>query len=353
MNNLLEILETQREGFIKELGNAPTPEIREAFRAEVEAVDAKIQAEKARQEEEQQKVEEVAQTVSDALDTIEIGGLTFNIRQLTKGEDEAQIVRAALINIGTANAQKFLREISTVKADMEAKLAAKDTVINTLNAEVDSLKEDNAGLADSFDEMAQTIKEREEKLAEQEKEISRLNSHVDDLRGQIAMGNARPIIDITTQAGLAEVAQRLKEKQEKDEKKAQEEKEAAKPRVYNVRPGDLKTSFYIANLATTGEEIEIRPWTELKSKYVVLESEAEVSRFREAEAVKVSEATENNLSLVVDTPKVESPRFQNDIGLASDGEGLQSGAGFVGGYVTQEAFDALTRRVEALEAVRV
>lgn len=140
-------------------------------------------------------------------------------------------------------------------------------------------------------------------------------------------------------------------------KKAQE----AKPKIYNVRQGDDKQSFYIANLVDTDEEITIR-WLDM-GRYVQLTDE-EAARFREAREAEKAAAVES----VPETPSDDAgvavpPAFQSEVSEAAEVGGDTStsqdvsdvGAGVAseGLAVSREEFEALVKRVEKLEGANV
>lgn len=138
-------------------------------------------------------------------------------------------------------------------------------------------------------------------------------------------------------------------------KKAQE----AKPKIYNVRAGDNKTSFYIANLAETDEEIRI-PWMDI-GRYVQL-SDEEAARFRqEREAEKaaavesVPEAPSDDAGIAVPPAFQEVPEAAEVGGnetASQDVSDVGAGVASEGLAVSREEFEALVKRVEKLEGVQ-
>jgi len=289
-------------------------------------------------------VDDATKSISST-DTISIGGEEYTIDDLVSGADEGIILRQYL--------RQIKMQVTETASRWANEMGAKDDAIAQLKSELGAVKLERDDLASKRDA---AVREAEEARAE----VERLNNHVDDLRKQIAVGAtaAATVIDIESDVDLEAVAKRLKEKKEAADKAAREAAEAAKVRIYDVQPGDLRQSFYVAKRADTDEAIEIRPHYAINN-YVVLSNE-EAARFREeynaaqkALVESVPESTEETGEDVSEGVKVP-PTFQDSETSEMGGDSTVQevhGESATGGMESLEArVKLLEQKVAKLEA---
>lgn len=292
----------------------------------------------------QQVVSSVTQGIANT-DAINVSGNEYTLDDLVPDPDARMIMRQYL--------RQIKMQVTEQVTNWANEMSEKDNTIAQLKSELGALTLERDDLASKRDA---AVKESDEWKAE----VSRLNEHIDDLRKQIAVGatTAAKVIDIETDADLEAAAQRLREKKEAAEKAAREAAEAAKIRVYDVQPGDLRKSFYVAKRADTDEAIEIRPHYAINN-YVVLSNE-EAARFREeynaaqkALVESVPESTEETGEDASEGVKVP-PTFQDSETSEMGGDSTVQevhGESATGGMESLEArVKLLEEKVAKLEA---
>lgn len=160
-----------------------------------------------------------------------------------------------------------------------------------LKLEAQTLKAENAIRIEELQASYQIKAERDEF----ERKLQAAGNEIESLKNQLAAAQVKdkPVVTNMDSGALAEAIRLANE---------------AKPRIYNKRAGDSRTSFYLANLLENDEEISI-PWTRI-GQYVEA-SEAEVQRFQsEREANKdipdvageVTEVPTDELAVTIEVP---------------------------------------------------
>lgn len=234
---------------------------------EEEAAKIQYQIEQMSQEAQQQEI------VDSVLDensgyAISAGGYEADFRALAAGETEYQIL-AITTQMYIADIEaKHASVLQALKDGYEAQLAQVKDELSQTQADLSDVR---SKLDAATTEITNITLERDTAVSEKKA----LAAQVEELSKQS---------HATTYASNIDGSEKLKELNAK--------LEASRIPVYDVVAGDLKTSFYRAKLAETGEEIEIRPHYLIKSKYREVTAE-EAATFRaqaEAETVAAMES---------------------------------------------------------------
>lgn len=240
------------------------------------------------------KVEESQTEIAYIMDTLNVDGITM--RQLCKGEEEYQLLRAV---VQEAMMQRDERRLNENK-ELDQKNAHLKAEKEELQRQYDELYEENSKQRHEIHQMQVSLddanKKRDAAVAELEatqKEVERLNSQVDDLRKEIAVGD---VVDVKTID--------VKESLEQYKKKIQEE-QANKIPVYNVEPLDFKRSRFRAMLAENDQTIEYGWMEESKYREVTAEEAESFRRAAEEERHNADMAQRDELE-EVKTPTEES-----------------------------------------------
>lgn len=183
-------------------------------------------------------------------------------------------------------------------------------------------------------------------LDEANQEIARLKSQIEDLQTEKALGakQAIKVVDTRTLREQYEEAKRIEAEQARKEL---EEREAAKPAIYNVQNADPSGKELTAILAETGETITF-PYLQ-KGRYRVV-SEADAATFRAAYLERQAEIERNhaNHPQPGDMEEVEptAPRVEEDVPADRVAETTPSMAGT---FITEERIASIEERLAAAE----
>lgn len=292
--------------------------------------------------------------VAYVLDNLMIGDTNVREFFLNSNEELAAVsyavVREAIQGVLVEREQYWKEQHDQIQAQFELERTQKEA------AQENEAKasEANSSLVAQIRDAALKLDDAESKrdaavrLAEEkDAEIERLNKEVAELKKQLSVA----AVAAPKAVDAGESYRLWKEQRQKEE--------AERPAIYNVRPGDPKTTFYLANLASTGEEIRI-PWMTIKSYREV--SAEEAPQFR------ISEESERDNEDLAQPESVEEasdltpPTWQFPTEEESSGEttGHELAQGDVAGStaekaeaeVTRAEFEELKRRVAALEVTK-
>lgn len=313
---------------------------------------------------EHENVEANQQEVAYLMDNMDLDGMSmrdmFKNESAEAAEAAYQFLRIAVQNTMLQRDEQWMARNKELEERLATETAAKDAAV----AKADEMGEKNAELVTQLRDVKGMLEDAEAKrdaaaaqLEEAKAEVTRLIGHVDDLRKQIAVGavNMAKVID------PAEALAHYKEQKriaEEEKRLAEEAREAAKPAIYNVRWGDHKRSFYLANLAETDEEIRI-PFLTIKSYREVSAEEAPQFRLRAEESQRADEnlaqpeGVEEGNDLT--PPTWQFPEGEEAAAEESTTDGLAeeqlagSSVETAEGTITRAEFEELKRRVSALE----
>jgi septal ring factor EnvC (AmiA/AmiB activator) len=271
-----------------------------------------------------------------------VGGFTANFRELAAGEDEYQALAVTTKLYIEQMENEHASELKAVKASYESQLEASENRIDQLEEELDQTRNDladaRAKLENAMNQITDLTAERDAAISENEA----LKKQIEELRAKLT---EKPVVtNLDGAAELAAIKERI---------------EAKKPKIYNVRPGDLKSSFYLANLVETDEEITI-PWTQL-SKYKEVSAEeaatfrAQIEAEKKAVLESVPEVSEDVTTLEAPElfPPSQDTHDTETVGQSEGVAGDTSVSQVVGAAeaVTREEFEALVKRVDELEGI--
>lgn len=289
------------------------------------------------------RMEHEEEIVSNAADptasfTLAVDGYESDFRALAGDEDKYQYLSITTQLYLSKIEHEHELEIKALRASYESEIEAADNRTASVEAELDQSREDLADTRKKLENAINQVGDGESERENLKREVEILRKQVSELREQIT---EKPVAqtNIDGRESLAELKAKI---------------EAKKIPVYNVRAGDHKTSFFIAQRVDTGEEIEIRPYYEFKAKYREITDPNEIERFRsEYEASKAEVVDESvEIPVSVEPPAIEfqpSELAPETVGEpVSDGTG-ESGVLGGGGEVTRAEFEALAKRVKDLE----
>lgn len=328
-------LEQKETGLQAQLEQTTTNEAKEKIVNEINILTSALNERRELLSKHEQR-EAIVAEASDPLSSFSLsaGKFVADFRALTKGEDEYQMASVTTRLYLDQLEREHKAEIKAIENSFYADLAAASEKNDALEGELEQTRADLADVRGKLEIANNKITDLEIERDSAVKEAEALRKQVEELRLQITeKPNVATNLDGASE--LAEINARL---------------EAKKIPVYNVRAGDHKTSFYLAQLAETGEEIEIRPYYDLKSKYREV-SDEEAARFQsELEAAKpdVPEAEELVSSdlVVEDTTIPLPPQFQIDTiqEYTVDGEVDAEETPIDGGRRENEAWEAWVER---------
>lgn len=287
----------------------------------------------------------VAQEMAYILDNLRVGDDSIQDFFLNLTEDRAKmsyaVVRDAVQRLLMEREQYWKEQHDQIQSQFELERSQKE---EAQEREVKA-SEANSSLVAQIRDAALKLEDAESKrdaavrLAEEkDAEIDRLNKEVAELKKQLSVNTVAAPKAVDT----GESYRLWKEQRQKEE--------AERPAIYNVRPGDQKTTFYVANLASTGEEIRI-PWMTIKSYREV--SAEEAPQFRVSQEPERDNEDMAQPESVEETSNLKPPSFPNEEEEGrqlAEGDVAGSSAETATGEVTRAEFEELKRRVAALEA---
>lgn len=234
----------------------------------------------------EQRVEESQAEIYNALDNLRVGDKSLRELFLNTTEEEAEAAYQLVSAVWKQETAEIVEKHLAAYQELEQQLSQERKEKSELQARYDELYEEHAEQRKTLNEVRFELEEANAKrdaaanqLQEANEQIKQLSGQIDDLRKEIAVGatNAPKVIDVKD----------AYENYLEQKKKA----EASRPAIYNKRWKDeLKKTVYLANLAETGEEIEI-PHLEINKYREVTAAEAEVFR-AEYEAKRAQESVQ-------------------------------------------------------------
>lgn len=301
------------------------------FQSEVGTAEAKLAAKMAELGDLEDVAEQAQEQAFQALDNIVIGTETVELTALTTDEYSAQLIRIAITELLTKQAEQHYQIVRRLEESqsrqvesLEKKLEESENAAAALEAKADELSENLFTMQNERDD---ALTKRDAAVAQAEE----YKAEVEKLRQQIAE-SAKPA------------------QPSEDGKAALERWKASRTPIYDKEwtdPQNRKT--YKAKLAATGEPITFGFLEAGKYREV---SADEVSQFRQSLEAEPSEAEPVQEVAVPSVPLVEELQFPSYEEANTDVDGLveaDAGAQVAGTEVTREEFQALVKRVEALE----
>lgn len=246
--------------------------------------------------------QEIVEEAQNPESSYYLKGVDF--RRATKGDDEYAAITAA-VRLTIAEMQQDFR---AVKSTLEATNAHNEALIQNFRDQVHHSSIERDDYKSKWEAATAALTERENEIETLQLEAAAYVREIESLKAQVSeLQNAvQTPAEIDSYDQLNDAIARLKAKQEEEDRAREVEKEAAKPRIYGVRPMDAMTTGYLANLALTDEQIIIKPHWDI-NKYVVLTDE-EAARFREEH--QAQEPMETSIELV-EAPAI--PDFREDV----------------------------------------
>ncbi|OPG91324.1 hypothetical protein B2I21_35080 [Chryseobacterium mucoviscidosis] len=297
--------------------------------------------------------ETAVSTVTYVLDNLNVHGTQVREFFLNNKEETAamsyEVVRDAVQALMLEREQYWKEQNDQIQAQFELERSAREeaqaseTRAGEANAQmVVELRNTRMKLEDAESKRDAAVTQLEEKNAE----IDRLNKENDGLRKQLSVNTVAAPKEIDTGDSYA----RWKAQRQQEEEN--------RPAIYNVRKGDRATTFYLAQLAETDEEISI-PWMFLKNYREVSAEEAPQFRIRAEESEHRDEDHAQPAADVEEGNDLTPPTWQFPEGEEATEESATdrlaeeqlagSGAETAEGTVTRAEFEELKRRVVKLE----
>lgn len=295
--------------------------------------------------------ETAVSTVTYVLDNLNVHGTQVREFFLNNKEETAamsyEVVRDAVQALILEREQYWKEQNDQIQAQFELERSAREEAqaseirAGEANAQmVVELRDTRMKLEDIESKRDAAVTQLEEKNAE----IDRLNKENDGLRKQLSVNTVVAPKEIDTGDSYA----RWKAQRQLEEEN--------RPAIYNVREGDRATTFYLAQLAETDEEISI-PWMFLKNYREVSAEEAPQFRINTQESEHRDEDHAQPAADLEEGDQLAPPTwgYPEEAAEESTGHELAQGdvAGSVdtetAGEVTRAEFEELKRRVSALE----
>lgn len=247
-------------------------------RAELDKAQSKLEAKRAELADIDAAGSAAQAELSAALDAIDLGGETVSLRHLAADEPSYQLIYIVMQERFTAQAQNHAQIVTALKSSYAAD-----------QAELQRLREAHYQLIDRCADLESKHKAAADQLQEEKEEKDRLKVDNDNLRKQLADSGKPQETNMTVNAQAALAAW----------------KNSRTPITNKRWKDEFKKTHYLAELASTGETIDI-PYLSINLYREVSEAEAESFRAEHPAPVETNPVPDTTL----DGSDIEPPALQ-------------------------------------------